>query len=94
MRGAPGVREVWTFDREWGLMVGKHRKRPGLFMRIPEQRASRAVRVVDARTRLEHVVPGDALEPYRFRYLAKCGIEIVAASLVEPGRGRCSQCAR
>lgn len=37
-------------------MAGKHRKRPGLPVRIPEQRVPRAVRVVDARTRVEHVV--------------------------------------
>lgn len=73
-------------------MAGKHRKRPESYARIPEQRAPRAVRVVDARTRLEHVVAGDVLEPYRLSYLAKCGTEILAASLVEPGRGRCSEC--
>lgn len=74
-------------------MAGKHRKRPGLPVRIPEQRVPRAVRVVDARTRVEHVVPDDVLEPYRLRLPAKCGTVIVAASLVEPGRGRCRDCA-
>lgn len=63
-------------------------------LRIPTQWAPRAVRVVavivDARIRLEHVVANDVLEPYGLSYLAKRGTEILAASQVEPGPGRCS----
>lgn len=73
-------------------MAGKHRKHPELPVRIPAQRVPRVVRIVDARTRVEHVVPDDVLEPYRVNYLARCGIVILAASLREPGRGRCREC--
>jgi hypothetical protein len=75
-------------------MAGRHRKRPGLHVRIPQQRASRPVRIVDARTRVEHLVPAEVLAAHRLSYLTKCGAVILAASLTDPGRGRCAKCAR
>jgi hypothetical protein len=76
------------------VMAGRHRKRPGLHVRIPQQRASRPVAIVDARTRVEHVVPADDLATHRLSYLTKCGEVILAASLTEQGRGQCRECAR
>jgi hypothetical protein len=75
-------------------MAGRHSKRPGLHVRIPEQSFSRPVGIVDSHTRVEHVVAGDVVAPHRLSYLAKCGAEILAASLTDPGRARCAQCAR
>jgi hypothetical protein len=77
------------------VMAGRHRKRPGLPVQIPPQRrASRPVGMVDARTRVEHLVPDDVLATHRLNYLTRCGVVILAASLTEPGRSRCRACAR
>jgi hypothetical protein len=76
------------------MMAGRHRKRPGLHVRIPPQRASRSVGIVDVRTRVEHVVSDDVLAAHRLSYLTKCGAVILAASLTESGRGQCRECAR
>jgi hypothetical protein len=64
-------------------------------VQIPAQRGPRAVGVIDARTRVEHLVTDESLAAHRRagRYPAKCGVEILAASLTEPGRERCVQCA-
>jgi hypothetical protein len=75
-------------------MAGRHRKCPGVHVRIPEQRLARPVGVVDARTRVEHLVPDDVLASPRLSYLAKCGAEVLAASMTDPGQGRCRECAR
>ena len=75
-------------------MAGRHRKRPGLHVQVPQQRASRPVGIVDARTRIEHMVPAEVLAAHRLSYLTKCGAVISAASLTEPGRGRCRECTR
>jgi hypothetical protein len=75
-------------------MAGRHRKRSGLPVEIPQQRVSRPVGIVDAHTRVEHVVSDDVLAAHRLSYLTKCGTVIFAASLTEPGRGRCRECAR
>lgn len=52
--------------------------------------------VTDARTRVEHLVPDESLVTQRHagRFLAVCGAEVLAASLTDPGRGRCRECAR
>jgi hypothetical protein len=73
-------------------MAGRHRRR-ALAAQVAAQRAAPPVRIVDARTHLEHLVPGDVLAPHRPSFVAKCGAAVVAASLVEPGRGRCRECA-
>jgi hypothetical protein len=75
-------------------MAGQHRKRPGLHIRIPQQRLPRPVRVVDAYTRVEHLVTDDVLAAHRLSYLAKCGTEVLAASMTDPGRSRCRECAQ
>lgn len=52
--------------------------------------------VVDALTSLVHRVSVDELLAGRRRgnYLALCGARFPAASMVDPGRGRCRDCAR
>ena len=75
-------------------MAGQHRKRPGGHVRIPKQRLPRLVRIVDARTRVEHLVTDDVLTVHRPSYLAKCGAEVLAASMTEPGHSRCQECAQ
>jgi hypothetical protein len=51
--------------------------------------------LVDARTKLAHLVSPDELAAghQRGNYQARCGARFRAASLVEPGRGRCRGCA-
>lgn len=74
-------------------MAGRHRRH--VQVRIPPGRGRvRPVGMVDARTRVEHLVPDDVLASPRHSYLAKCGAEVLAASLTDPGRGRCRECAR
>ena len=73
-------------------MTGRHRRHRAQ-TRIPQQQRPRPVRIVDARTRVEHLVPDDVLASPRLSYLAKCGVEVLAASMTEPGRGRCRECA-
>lgn len=77
-------------------MVGRHRRQSRTAqIRIPAQQPGvRPVGIVDARTRMEHLVPDDALAAPRLSYLAKCGAEVLAASMTDPGRGRCRECAR
>ncbi len=74
-------------------MAGRHR-RQALAAQVTGQRAARPVRIVDARTHLEHLVFGDVLAPHCRSYVAKCGAAVLAASLAEPGHGRCRECAR
>ena len=54
------------------------------------------IELVDARTRLVHRVNPDALLDGRAHgdYEAFCGRRFLAASLTDPGRGRCRECAR
>lgn len=73
-------------------MAGRHSKR-GVHTRIPTQRGPRAVGITDARTRVEHLMSDAAMEHrHSGRYLALCGIEVLAASLTDPGRGQCQHC--
>jgi len=77
-------------------MAGRHRHRAhAAHAAVPAQRGIRPVRVTDARTRVEHLVPDESLAARRHagRFLAVCGAEVLAASLTDPGRGRCRQCA-
>jgi hypothetical protein len=74
-------------------MAGQHRKRPGIHVQIPQQRLPRPVRIVDARTRVEHLVADDVLAEPRLSYPARCGAEVLAASMTDPGRSRCRECA-
>ena len=75
-------------------MSGRYRRQTYGGHRMPQQRASRPVGIVDAHTRVEHLVPAEVLAAHRLRYLTKCGTVILAASLTEPGRGPCRDCAR
>ena len=75
-------------------MAGQHRKRLGIRVQIPQQRLPRPVRIVDAYTRIEHLVPDDVLAAHRLSYLAKCGAEVLAASMTDPGRSQCRECAQ
>lgn len=60
---------------------------------VPAQRQP-GIELVDARTRVEHRVSSDELLDGRARgnYQALCGARLLAASLTEPGRGRCREC--
>ena len=74
-------------------MPGKHR----LKTRRAEHTAPRhrPVEVVDAHTLTAHFLTHDALTAGRLpkgRDIALCGQDVLPASLVEPGRGRCSSC--
>lgn len=75
-------------------MAGRHSKRPGARARIPEQRGPRPLGITDAQTHLEHLVTEESLAAHRYsgRLLALCGIEVLAASLTDPRRGRCREC--
>ncbi len=55
-----------------------------------------AVEVVDAQTRLTHRVSSDRLLGGRLTgtYEALCGARLLSASLTDPGRGWCQECAR
>jgi hypothetical protein len=79
-------------------MAGRHRKRPGLHVQVPQQRAPcrPGIELVDAQTRIMHRVAGDELLAGRRagRYQALCGARLLGASLTEPGRGRCAECAQ
>ena len=53
------------------------------------------IELVDARSRVAHRVNPDELLAGRQHgnYLALCSIRFLAASMVDPGRGRCAECA-
>jgi hypothetical protein len=73
-------------------MAGRHS-----FKRKRAERTAhhRAAEVVDARTLRAHLLTPDALADGRHaagRYIALCGQDVLPASLVEPGRGRCTSC--
>lgn len=61
---------------------------------VPLQRRA-GIEVVDALTKLAHQVSPDELLAGRQcgDYEAFCGARFRAASMVEPGRGRCAGCA-
>jgi hypothetical protein len=78
-------------------------RRPGVLARalrrspkavIPAPRRP-GIEVVDGITRVRHRVSSDALLAGRTRgeYQAFCGARLVAASMTDPGRGRCAVCA-
>jgi hypothetical protein len=80
-------------------------RRPGVLARVlrlrrppkaaipPPRRVG--IELVDARTRMTHQVSPDELRAGRARgdYQALCGGRLLAASLTDPGCGRCSGCA-
>ena len=74
-------------------MAGRYR-RQAVAAQVSGRRATRPVRLVDARTHVEHLIPSDVLAPRRLSFVAKCGAAVVAASLVDPGEDRCRECAQ
>lgn len=77
-------------------MAGRHRKRPGLHVWIPQQRTScrPGIELVDATTRIAHRVASDELLAGRIagNYRALCGTRLISASLTDPGGRRCAEC--
>jgi len=81
--------------RKGKAMVGRHRRQVrAVQARIQEQRPG--IEVVDSLTQVTHRVTGDALLAGRLagQYKALCGVRLLAASLTDPGRGRCMACVR
>ena len=86
-----------------GIAVGRHRAMSGRRRWrqssapavIPAQRLQ-GIELVCAQTKLTHLVSRDELVTGHQRgdYVALCGARFVAASLVEPGRGWCGECAQ
>ena len=73
-------------------MAGKHRLRDRRMQRTTRHRA---IEVVDARTLTAHFLTMDALAAGRLpqgRYIARCGHDVLPASLTEAGRSRCPSC--
>ena len=52
--------------------------------------------ITDAHTHVEHLVSEESAMAHRHsgRYLALCGVQVVAASLTAPGREQCQCCQR
>lgn len=84
------------------MRVGRHRavpqgsrwRRSSAPAAIPAPRRP-GIEVVCAATKLTHRVSPEELVPGHQRgdFVAFCGARFQAASLVEPGQGRCSECA-
>lgn len=73
-------------------MAGRHRRRAA-HAQVPKQRGPRPVGVTDARTRVEHFLSRESAEHrHAGRFLALCGVQVLAASLTEPARGHCGPC--
>lgn len=85
---------------EAGLMAGRHSKRRRAHVQLPAQRGPRpvhitdAVGITDARTRVEHLMTDVSAMQHRHsgRYLALCGLEVLAASLAEREHSHCQPC--
>jgi len=75
-------------------MAGRHSKRSDVDVGIARQRGVRRLGVIDARTRVEHLVSEQSAAAHRHTgcYVAQCGAMVLAASLTEPGRGPCAEC--
>ncbi|HEX6402765.1 MAG TPA: hypothetical protein VF003_06350 [Pseudonocardiaceae bacterium] len=91
MRGLPGER----CGRHRAISDRRRWRRPSVPAMVPVPRHP-GIEVVDSLTRVTHRVSGDALLAGRLigTYEALCGTRLPAASLTDPGRGRCAQCAR
>ena len=76
-------------------MARRHSKRRAHAQTIPVQRHP-GIELVDAHTRITHRVTSDKLLTGRQRgnYQAFCGTRVVSASLTDPGRAHCTECAR
>ncbi len=80
-------------------------RRPGVLARTLRLRRSPeatlaprkvGIELVDAASKLAHLVSPDELLAGRARgdYQGFCGARFLAASMTEPGRGRCAECDR
>jgi hypothetical protein len=76
-------------------MAGRHRQRGSHDRIIPAQRRA-AIDLVDSRTQIMHRVTGDELLAGRRSadHQAFCGMRVLGASLTDPGRARCTECAQ
>lgn len=72
--------------------MGKHSRRSP--KSAPSPRCP-GIELVDALTRTVHRVASDELLAGRLagHYQALCGARLLSASLTDPGRGRCAECA-
>lgn len=79
-------------DRAWWRTVGARLRHPPK-TRVPGPRLP-GIELVDARTRVAHQVSPDELLTGQARgdYKAFCGVRLLAASLTDPGHGRCESC--
>lgn len=96
MASAPGTGcEVSTAGRHRAISDrrGWHRLSSPVVIPMPRRPG---IEVVDSLTRVTHRVTSDALLAGRLvgTYEALCGTRLLAASLTDPGRGRCTECAR
>lgn len=84
-----------------GSAVGRHRvvpnrrrwRRSSASAVVPVQ-CQPGIELVDALTKVTHQVSAEELLAGRQRgnYEARCGVRFLAASMVEPGHGRCPGC--
>jgi hypothetical protein len=73
-------------------MTGKHRLKS---RRTEHAARHRAIELVDARTLTAHLLTDAAIAAGRLprgQYIARCGQDVLPASLAEPGRNRCLSC--
>ena len=77
----------------WWLPIGARRRRLAKTP-VPAPRPS-GIELVDVHTRVAHRVSPEELLAGRARgdYEALCGVRLLAASLTDPGRGQCPECA-
>ncbi|MGH3840486.1 MAG: hypothetical protein ACRDS0_03440 [Pseudonocardiaceae bacterium] len=75
-----------------GILARALRRPPDGAIPVPRQAG---VELVDARTRVAHQVSPEELRAGQSRgdYRALCGHRLLAASLTDPGCGRCRECA-
>ncbi|MGH3692830.1 MAG: hypothetical protein ACRDRX_02300 [Pseudonocardiaceae bacterium] len=68
-----------------------HRSPPHVAVPAPRRAG---IELVDARSRVAHRVSSDELLAGRQRgnYQALCGVRLLAASMVDPGRSKCRPC--
>lgn len=80
--------------RRAGVLARALRQRRSPEATIPAPRRA-GIELVDARTRVAHRVSPDGLLAGRQRghYQALCGARLLAASLTDPGRRPCPECA-
>jgi hypothetical protein len=75
-------------------MTGRHR-RQAAHASIRVQHGPHPLGIIDAQTHVEHLMADESVRAHgdSGRYLALCGVQVLAASLATPDRGRCPMCA-